>query len=442
VKRPKIVVVGSSNTDMVVKAARIPAPGETVLGGAFVMAAGGKGANQAVAAARLGAEVTLVARLGADSLGDEAIAGYQKDSILTDLIVRDPDRPTGVALILVDAHGENSITVALGANEALSPADVERAADRIRMADAVVMQLEVPLAAVERAATIARAPGRGRGGDRCHADGRPAVAAQAGRVGSLARKPDRRPSMRAGIGIAVAWLAAATCAAAPAGRPNVVIVITDDQGYGELSCHGNPVLRTPNLDRLHDESVRLVDFHVAPMCTPTRGQLMTGVDAFRNGAMNVSSGRSLLRPEFPTLGEMFRASGYATGLFGKWHLGDTYPYRPQDRGFDETLWFPSSHLGSVPDAWDNDYFNDRYIRNSRRTATRGYSTDMLFREAFSWMKRESEAGRPFFCYLAPAAAHQPHFVPARYREQDTTPRHRGATGRPWQRNSRGFSRCA
>jgi len=158
-KRPKIVVVGSSNTDMVVKAARIPVPGETILGGAFVMAPGGKGANQAVAAARLGAEVSFVARLGTDSLGDDAVAGYRKDSILTDLIVRDPDRPTGVALIIVDAHGENSITVALGANDALSPDDVERAADRIRAADAVVMQLEVPLVAVERAAAIARAAG-------------------------------------------------------------------------------------------------------------------------------------------------------------------------------------------------------------------------------------------------------------------------------------------
>ena len=158
-KRPKIVVVGSSNTDMVVKADRIPAPGETVLGGAFVMVAGGKGANQAVAAARLGAEVSLVARLGADTLGDQAIAGYRNDGILTDLVVRDPDRPTGVALILVDAKGENSITVALGANEALLPDDVDRAADRIRAADAVVMQLEVPLAAVERAAAIAAAAG-------------------------------------------------------------------------------------------------------------------------------------------------------------------------------------------------------------------------------------------------------------------------------------------
>jgi len=158
-KRPKIVVVGSSNTDMVAKAARIPAPGETVLGGAFVMAAGGKGANQAVAAARLGAEVSLVARLGADALGDEAVAGYRRDGILTDLIVRDPDRPTGVALILVDDKGENSITVALGANEALSPDDIDRAADRIRAADAVVMQLEVPLVAAERAAAIAAAAG-------------------------------------------------------------------------------------------------------------------------------------------------------------------------------------------------------------------------------------------------------------------------------------------
>jgi len=105
-------------------------------------------------------------------------------------------------------------------------------------------------------------------------------------------------------------------------RPNVLMIVTDDQGYGELSCHGNPVLQTPNLDRLYAESVRFTDFHVAPMCTPTRGQLMTGVDALRNGAMNVSSGRSLLRRTFPTMGNLFAASGWQTGLFGKWHLGD------------------------------------------------------------------------------------------------------------------------
>jgi arylsulfatase A-like enzyme len=148
-------------------------------------------------------------------------------------------------------------------------------------------------------------------------------------------------------------------------RPNVLVIITDDQGYGDLSCHGNPVLKTPNLDRLHAESVRFTDFHVAPMCTPTRGQLLTGVDALRNGAINVSSGRTMLRRDLPTMADVFASSGYRTGLFGKWHLGDTYPYRPQDRGFHESLWFPSSHIGSVPDAWQNDYFNDGYLHNGR-----------------------------------------------------------------------------
>ena len=112
--------------------------------------------------------------------------------------------------------------------------------------------------------------------------------------------------------------------AAPA-KPNIVIVMVDDQGYGDLSVHGNPVLKTPHMDRLHAESIRFTDFHVAPMCTPTRGQLMTGVDALRNGAMNVSSGRTNLRRDFPTMPEIFAAAGYRTGMFGKWHLGDNYP---------------------------------------------------------------------------------------------------------------------
>ena len=93
-------------------------------------------------------------------------------------------------------------------------------------------------------------------------------------------------------------------------QPNVVFVLVDDQGYGDLSCHGNPILKTPNHDRLHNESIRFTDFHVAPMCTPTRGQLMTGVDALRNGAMNVSSGRTLLRREFPTMAEIFSANNF------------------------------------------------------------------------------------------------------------------------------------
>src|SRR2546429_1826182 len=96
-------------------------------------------------------------------------------------------------------------------------------------------------------------------------------------------------------------------------RPNIIFILTDDQGYGDLSCHGNPVLKTPNLDRLHGESVRFTDFHVAPMCTPTRGQLLTGRDALANGAMNVSSGRTLLRRGIATMADLFAANGYRTG---------------------------------------------------------------------------------------------------------------------------------
>ena len=158
-KRPRICVVGSSNTDMVVKSDRIPAVGETVTGGTFVMAAGGKGANQAVAAARLGAEVTFVAKVGSDVFGDQAIGGYRKEGIVTDFILHDPANATGVALILVDGKGENLISVASGANHALSPADVEQAAEAIRSADVVVLQLECRLETVMRAAELAAAAG-------------------------------------------------------------------------------------------------------------------------------------------------------------------------------------------------------------------------------------------------------------------------------------------
>jgi ribokinase len=154
-KTPRIVVVGSSNTDMVVKSQRIPAPGETVTGGHFVMAAGGKGANQAVAAARLGAEVTLVAKTGQDMFGDQAIANYRQEGIATDFIFRDPHNHTGVALILVDEQGENLISVASGANHDLCPKDVEQAAERIRTADVVLLQLEIPLETVEFTARLA-----------------------------------------------------------------------------------------------------------------------------------------------------------------------------------------------------------------------------------------------------------------------------------------------
>ena len=192
-----------------------------------------------------------------------------------------------------------------------------------------------------------------------------------------------------------------------ADQPNIVIVMTDDQGFPEISAHGNPILKTPNLDYLHSQSLRLNDFHVAPMCAPTRGQLLTGLDAARNGCINVSSGRGLLRPEVPTIANIFKASGYKTGVFGKWHLGANYPFRPEDRGFDQTVWFPSSHIGSVPDSWGNDYFDDTYVTNGKPTPFKGYCTDIFFDEAMSFMKSSAKSGKPFLSYIATNTPHGP-----------------------------------
>jgi len=210
-------------------------------------------------------------------------------------------------------------------------------------------------------------------------------------------------------------------------KPNVVLILTDDQGYGDLGCHGNPTVKTPRLDALHGESLRLTNFHATPMCTPTRGQLMTGRLALTNGAMNVSSGRTMLRTEIPTMAEIFAASGYQTGQFGKWHLGDVYPYRPQDRGFHESVFFPSSHVGSAADAWNNDYFDDIYQHNGKKERFKGYCTDVFFNQAMDWIKTCQAREQPFFAYIATNAAHGPYFVPDRYRAPYKQLPHRLAT---------------
>ena len=143
----------------------------------------------------------------------------------------------------------------------------------------------------------------------------------------------------------------------PASKPNVIIILTDDQGYGDIGAHGHPFLKTPNLDKLRAESVRFTDFHVAPMCSPTRGQLMTGVDAMKNGCTAVNAGRSMVREDIPMLSNYFPDAGYATGLFGKWHMGDSHPYRPQDRGFQEVLSFRAWGLPSLASNWGNSTLN-------------------------------------------------------------------------------------
>lgn len=199
-------------------------------------------------------------------------------------------------------------------------------------------------------------------------------------------------------------------------RPNVLIVMTDDQGLGDFSSMGNPVLKTPHLDAFAKESVRLSDFHVAPMCSPTRGQLLTGLTALRNGATSVTAGRTFLRPGLPTLPELFAKSGYRTGLFGKWHLGDSYPHRPKDKGFHESVYHLGwGQLNSTPE-FDHPLIDGRYFHNGEEKRYRGHCTDFWFDSAMSWIKECAAKDEPFLCYLPTNAPHAPHIDLPKYIE--------------------------
>ena len=195
-------------------------------------------------------------------------------------------------------------------------------------------------------------------------------------------------------------------------RTNVVVIITDDQGYGDISSHGNPYLQTPHLDQLHSESVRLTDFHVDPTCSPSRAALMTGRYSSRVGVWLTYGGRNHLRKDEVTLADAFKNTGYKTAMFGKWHLGDNYPFRPQDRGFDESLIHGGGVVGETPDYWNNDYYDDTYLRNGEPEPVKGYSTDVWFDEAGDWIEENKD--EPFFVYLATNAPHGPLHVRINY----------------------------
>ena len=197
-------------------------------------------------------------------------------------------------------------------------------------------------------------------------------------------------------------------------RPNVILVMTDDQGYGDLACHGNRQIRTPNLDALHAESVRLTNYHVDPTCSPTRAALMTGRYSSRTGVWHTIMGRSILHRDETTVAEIFREAGYGTGLFGKWHLGDCWPYRPQDRGFDEVLIHGGGGVGQTPDYWSNDYFDDTYWHNGEPKPFEGYCTDVWFDGALRFI--EANRDRPFFAYIPTNAPHGPFLVDPKYSE--------------------------
>ena len=202
-------------------------------------------------------------------------------------------------------------------------------------------------------------------------------------------------------------------------KPNVVIVITDDQGYGDLSCHGNTVLKTPNLDALHRESLRLTDYHVSPTCSPTRSAFLTGHWTNRTGVWHTIMGRSMLRKNEVTMGKIFKDAGYATGMFGKWHLGDNYPFRPEDRGYTEVMRHGGGGVGQTPDYWDNAYFDGSYWHNGTPEAVKGFCTDVFFDYAKRFIKSQKEAGKPFLAYIATNAPHGPMHSPEEFSQPYT-----------------------
>ncbi|MFC1739416.1 arylsulfatase [Planctomycetota bacterium] len=218
------------------------------------------------------------------------------------------------------------------------------------------------------------------------------------------------------VGIGTAALAAAPeiilANSSSARSPNVVLVITDDQGYGDLACHGNPIIQTPNLDTLHAQSIRLTNFHVDPTCAPTRAALMTGRYSVRTGVWHTVMGRSFLRKDEVTMANVLAASGYSNAIFGKWALGGNYPFRPQDRGFHEVLITGDDGNLQVGDYWGNDRFDDTMFHNGKAEKFMGYSTDVLFDNAMKFI--EAHKDEPFFVYLTTNAAHSPYNIPEKY----------------------------
>jgi arylsulfatase len=204
----------------------------------------------------------------------------------------------------------------------------------------------------------------------------------------------------------------------PMRKPNIIIILTDDQGYGDLACHGNPKIRTPNLDRLHDEGVRFSDFHVSPTCAPTRCSLMTGRHEFKSGVTHTIMERERMSLKATTIAQVLRSAGYATGIFGKWHLGDEPDHRPDKRGFDETFihgagGIGQTYAGSCGDAPGNKYFDPAILHNGTFEKTQGYCTDVFFAQATRWIESRKDKP-PFFAYITPNAPHGPLHCPEDY----------------------------
>ncbi len=199
-----------------------------------------------------------------------------------------------------------------------------------------------------------------------------------------------------------------------ASRPNIILVITDDQGWAQLGSHGDEVLRTPHLDRLAAESVELTRFYVSPVCAPTRASLMTGRYNYRTGVVDTYVGRAMMHADEVTLAETLSEAGYRTGIFGKWHLGDNYPLRAMDQGFQESVVHKGGGIGQPSDPPETSYFDPILQHNGEAKPYPGYCTDVFFREALEFIEENRES--PFFVYIPTNAPHSPYDVPEPYRQ--------------------------
>lgn len=201
-------------------------------------------------------------------------------------------------------------------------------------------------------------------------------------------------------------------------QPNIILVMTDDQGYGDLACHGHPFIKTPNLDKLYNQSTRFTDFHASPTCAPTRSALMSGRAPFKNGVTHTILERERMALSATTVAEVLKTAGYTTGIFGKWHLGDADAYQPDRRGFDEVFIHGAGGIGqnyagtqgAVP---GTDYFDPIIKHNNTFEQTRGYCTDIFFQQALSWIKQSKD--KPFFAYIPTNAPHGPFKVADKYK---------------------------
>ncbi len=207
------------------------------------------------------------------------------------------------------------------------------------------------------------------------------------------------------------------CISAQPPTPNIILIITDDQGYGDLGYHGNPHVKTPVLDQMASESIRFNNFYVSPVCAPTRSSLMTGRYSLRTGVRDTYNGGATMHTNEITLAEMLKETGYQTGVFGKWHLGDNYPSRPMDQGFDESVIHLSGGMGQVGDftTWfqgDRSYFDPVLWHNGKQQPYQGYCSDIFTDQALKFI--EDSKDQPFFCYLSFNAPHTPLQVPDKY----------------------------